>query len=475
MQEILYRMRTHLVLKSRLSKPAFLILNFAKKLKKKNNFHLPKTLCVYPWIHQMTTPSGKVNFCCISPKTFVKDDNGKPYQLGTHSFSDAWNSSYMRGIRKNMLRGEPVKGCETCYKQEKIGKKSYRETHNEEWRSSLGNIEVNKRIEDSRKNNFNVVAPPVYLDLRLGNLCNLKCRMCNPYNSTQIHKEWTELDASTDGDYSKFWANYKMKNESFDPWYESEIFWNDIATKIPHLKKVYMTGGEPTLIEANYKFLDKCKEMGFAREIELFFNLNFTNIRDRFIDQLSHFRWTNINASIDGFGVVNDYIRGSSKWSVCSGNIEKLLEKSSHNVGLGFSPVIQAYNILYLPELLDYIESLVLKYKRDILVDFLHCYSPEFLDFAILPANIKNEAKIRLIQWKSRSKTFDNGSRNSFFLKNSIDSLITRLDQTMETTDDKKIHDFIHYTKILDAKRNQSCAQSLPDLVTMLKEAHFEF
>ena len=30
----------------------------------------------------------------------------------------------------------------------------------------------------------------VYVDLRLGNLCNLKCRMCNPGHLTQWVEEW---------------------------------------------------------------------------------------------------------------------------------------------------------------------------------------------------------------------------------------------------------------------------------------------
>ena len=230
-----------------------------------------KTFCVYPWIHQVATPNGAVNFCCISEKTFIHHDDGKPINLAEDSFEEAWNTQNMRDIRQKMLAGEPVKGCETCYEQEKIGKRSYRQAHNKEWFSRPGKKEIVERVESSKLNNYAVDKPPVYLDLRLGNLCNLKCRMCNPYNSIMIHKEWQELDQQTAGEYSSFWKKYNMKIGTVSKWYESDNFWSDVEKYIPHLKKVYMTGGEPTLIESNYRFLDLCREKGYADKIELFF------------------------------------------------------------------------------------------------------------------------------------------------------------------------------------------------------------
>ena len=421
----------------------------------------------------MTTPTGQVNFCCISNKTNVVKDNGEAVNLGNDSFASAWNTNYMRNIRKQMVEGQPVKGCETCYKQEKIDKKSYRQMYNEEWFNKLGKADYTNRVLSSVKNNYEVTQLPVYLDLRLGNLCNLKCRMCNPFNSIMIEKEWRELDQDSDGAFSNFWKKHNMQRATIDKWYESENFWNDVEKYIPHLKKVYMTGGEPTLIEGNYRFLDKCKEMGFAQDIELFFNINFTTVQDRFIEQLKHFKWTSINASIDGFGLDNEYIRGNSKWDLISKNVTKLLDYATGNVGLGFSPVIQIYNILNLDSLLDYIEGLILKYDRDILVDFLFCFQPEFLDFAHLPKNIKIEAKEKLVNWVARSKTLRDNRQNSFFLKNGVESLINRLDQTLEMEDKEKLNDFLKYTDTLDKKRNQDFGKSFPKLKEMLNAAGY--
>ena len=210
-----------------------------------------KTFCVYPWIQQQTTPTGRINFCCISMHTFVPREDGSAMSLEKETFSDAWNSTYMKDIRQKMVDGKPVRGCETCYEQEKMGKKSYRQSHNEEWGQKLGARYLENLVEESVEKEFVVDKPPAYLDLRLGNLCNLKCRSCNPYNSVQIAKEWQKLDEKSSGRYSQFWKKYGLDYGDCTPWFESENFWKSVEECIPHLKKVYMTGGETTLIEGN--------------------------------------------------------------------------------------------------------------------------------------------------------------------------------------------------------------------------------
>jgi len=421
----------------------------------------------------MATPTGKVNFCCISGKTRVTDDEGKPIVLDTHGFKDAWNSSYMRNIRKRMINGEPVKGCEACYKQEKVGKKSSRLNNNSEWLSKLGHAEIERRVELSKKNDYHVKDPAVYLDLRLGNLCNLKCRMCNPYNSVQIQKEWQALDKKTNNAYSEFWKKYGLVNGGCSEWYESDVFWNSVEEFIPRLKKIYMTGGEPTLIEGNYRFLNKCRELGFAKDIELFFNINFTNLKERFIEQINQFKSTSINASFDGYGAINDYIRSQSKWTICEKNFRTLAMETHKNVELGISPVVQVYNVLEMSKILQFVEDIKLEYNRPIVIDFISCHHPNFLDIIILPKEVKLKAIEDLKDFYKRSKTINNPGQDSFYMKNNVESLINRLNQSLDQEDPEKIRDFLRYTRILDVERNQDFREVCPDLCQMLEGAGY--
>ena len=418
-----------------------------------------KTFCVYPWIQQQTTPTGKINFCCISMHTFVPRENGEAMMLDKETFKDAWNSGYMKDIRKKMIDGKPVTGCETCYEQEKVGKRSYRQSHNEEWSKKIGSRKLEGLVERSVKNDFAVDQPPAYLDLRLGNLCNLKCRMCNPYNSVQIQKEWEKLDAKSGDRYSKFWKKYGL----------------EFGTCIPYLKKVYMTGGEPTLIEGNYRFLNKCREMGYAKKIELFFNINFTNLKDQFIEQLNDFHWVSVNASLDGYGIVNEYIRAPSRWSLIDKNFRKLAQQGGRRVALGISPVIQIYNILNIVDLLEYAEEVMEESGRKIIVDFLFCLHPDFLDIVHLPDNIKKEAISRLEEFKMSSQVYGKKTKEAFFLTNGVDSTITRLTQSMGQENREMVNDFIRYSRTLDLERKQSMKDCLPELVFLLEEAGYRY
>lgn len=394
--------------------------------------------------------------------------------LGKETFQDAWNSDYMKDIRRKMIDGKSVEGCGTCYKQEKIGKKSYRQIHNQEWTSRLSKKYIRKIVDKSIESNFEVHQMPSYLDLRLGNLCNLKCRMCNPYNSVQIYNEWKRLDQKTDDKYSEFWKKYQLYLNSCDTWYESETFWNSVEDHIPYLEKVYMTGGEPTLIKGNERFMEKCRQMGRSSNIELFFNLNLTKLEDSFIESINDFKYTSINASFDGFDHVNEYIRFPSRWKVVKRNFERLLVRG-HKVGVGISPVIQAYNVLDIVPLLDFAERMMVKYNKEILVDFLFCFHPEFLDLPMLPKNIKMEAIRRLEEFKSRSLFYHQTQGRLFFMGNGINSLIHRLKCDLEKEDPQLINDFFDYTKTLDQQRNQSFIDHFPDLSNLFNQAGYNY
>lgn len=433
-----------------------------------------KTFCVYPWVQQQTTPTGKINFCCVSMHTFVPHEDGRPMTLDKDSFKDAWNSGYMKNIRRRMVEGKEVAGCETCYEQERVGKKSYRQSHNAEWSSKLGVSHLENLVERSIGNNFDVDVPPAYLDLRLGNLCNLKCRMCNPYNSVQIYNEWEKLDAQSDKAYSRFWKKYGLEFGGCEPWYETDNFWDGVEENIPHLKKVYMTGGEPTLIEGNYRFLNRCRELGYADKIELFFNINFTNLRESFLEQLKDFHWTGVNASLDGYGLVNEYIRAPSRWDVIDKNFRTMAAEGGRRLNLGISPVIQIYNILNIVDLLEYAEEVSLETGREILVDFLFCLHPDFLDIVHLPDNVKIEALRRINEFKKVSRVYKTKSEKAFFLKNGLDSLVTRLTSSMGQENSEMIRDFLSYTKTLDKQRRQSLNDSMPELCFLLEEAGYQ-
>lgn len=427
-----------------------------------------KTFCVYPWVEMMANTTGEHSYCCIAKQKSILKENKIPYRVGQDTFQDAWNSDFMKNLRKDMLDGKKISACETCYFQESIGQTSYRERHNDYWTNKLGE-DLDKRIEKSIENDYSVDDPPVYLDLRLGNLCNLKCRMCNHYNSSQIAKESSEL-LKKDHEFKKIFAHtFKtLKVRDYGTWYESNFMWDEIIGMIPHLKKVYLTGGEPTLIENNYRFMREIINQNRQNDVQLFFNTNTTNGKKEFLDLLEQFPNVSLNCSIDGYRAGNDYIRYPSKWP----KIEKVFIEyvKRQNINLNVTPVFQVYNVLSISNLLSWVNTIYKKFDRRIGVDILINDSMPYLNVEILPIKVKILAAKRLQQF-SRGYPLYNDNE---LVKNSVDSCIRLLTKSFKNEDKKQMEYFIKYTRSLDKSRNQKFKNYCPELWQILKDNGYE-
>ena len=62
----------------------------------------------------------------------------------------------------------------------------------------------------------------VYADIRLGNMCNLKCRMCNPYASNQWLDEWHLINDPLPDDEMQ-----RLSGKTY-PWYRYQQFEDNI-------------------------------------------------------------------------------------------------------------------------------------------------------------------------------------------------------------------------------------------------------
>lgn len=425
-----------------------------------------KSFCAMPFVSIMLNTDASMRFCCIAqgPGAKIRKRDNTVFQAGTDSISEAWNSEYMKNIRQSMIAGESISACKHCYMQEEIGKKSLRQMMTEEWQRKLGD-NFKHIVKNAVENDFYLEIPPVYLDLRLGNLCNLKCRMCNPFNSSQIAKEHFSL-YDDNQEYRDLWSSEFGKNPTHLKEdmieFDSDFLWDEIIEMIPHLSKVYMTGGEPTLIENNYRFMEKCIEKGYSKDIELFFNINCTNVTDKFLDLLSKFKIVGINCSLDGFEEVNDYIRYPSRWTKVKENFEKLCKLP--NLNLNITPVIQTYNVFDCHNMLWYAEEASKKYNKDIGVDFLINNHPEFLDVTILPKEVRQKGKNNLEYYKENSERY----HRNFLVKNSVDSVINLFDQPTRDNSDQLLENFKKMTKIYDSKRKQKFEDMIPELAKAL-------
>jgi sulfatase maturation enzyme AslB (radical SAM superfamily) len=407
-----------------------------------------KTFCPYPWIHVMTQPTGTVSWCCVARDNF-KNDDGTMFDLNKGDrIESVWNNNHMRKIRKQMIDGETVKGCEHCYDLEKMDFPSYRTNYIRDWFEYSGHGEsIMQRIERSIDNDYIVEEAPMYLDFRLGNLCNLKCRMCQPQNSSQIQKEYKRIEENDPmaADFIKKHFTWGQFADHVTPWQDDAEFLRQVEEWLPGVNKLYFTGGEPTIIERVYWILEKCVELGIAKNIDLVFNSNMTNIKGRFLTLVEQFKSVLMCFSVDAYGELNEYIRGASHWTQTDENVRSYC--SSKVVGsLLFSPVN--------------CESLEQEYNREIHLTFLICDYPRSLDFRNLPDNVRNVAVERLESWIPTSKVLVKRESNL----QAINALIRALKENRHDDWEQQLAIFKKYTSILDRQRNESMSSAIPEL-----------
>ena len=422
------------------------------------------TFCVYPWMEFIVGPTAHMKLCCIAQGA-LKTESGESYTTENSSMEDVWNSYGMREVRKKMLSGKKIKDCAHCYYQESLGRTSYRQTFNREWLMGPFGEEIVRRIEISRATDGRVDSPPLYLDIRPGNLCNLKCRMCNPGNSSKIYQEQKELLDEKREKVSSLieTAYFNTDKKSFHNWHEDPKLWKEIYSWLPGVKKLYFTGGEPTLIQRNWDLLDYVKRKKWSKNIYLHFNVNCTHIPDKLLSTFEDFQGVCLNLSIDGYGKVQEYIRNPSKWSVIEKNVRKVMEHKNERVTVYFSPVVQVYNILNLIELLRWVDDLQEEFKSVIRHALIFCTGPHFLDIAILPQNVRDQTLKQIQEY------LDAYQGNDSFLLECLESIQVIL-KTKFKNSKKNLRQLFQYTRILDEKRGESFQMALPELNQLLNE-----
>ena len=309
-----------------------------------NNFY-----CPLPFKHIFVAPNG-VKSCCSYTGSYE----------GT--IEQYLESNLLAHIQSSILKGIIPSGCRECQQSEKqtnhstrlIALDDYNNTH-------YTNTDID------------------YVDLRSSNLCNLKCRSCNPLFSSRIQSELNK----NFNDLAEFYS-YQNKSTLIQV-NDSDV--NYIKNHLYKINRLNLTGGEPTFIPEVKTILDECEKQEFNGNILITSNVNFT---DKFWFELSkklgeQIHWT---ISIDAIGDGVEIIRSGSSWELMDYNINKLVQVSN---SIEFNITVSALNIQYILELLLYINDIKNKYRHipnGKTIRLSPCWDPDFLQIQIIPENI---------------------------------------------------------------------------------------
>ncbi|CAB4133697.1 COG0535 Predicted Fe-S oxidoreductases [uncultured Caudovirales phage] len=301
---------------------------------------LPKTICMLPWISIETSPIGTARPCCLAREEITKED-GTKFDLNKDNLETIYHSEYMQNLRRQFRAGEKPETCKLCWDEEAADRTSKR-IHSRVRLKELY-TQVDWMNDDPDQLWF--------LDLKLGNICNLKCRICGSWSSSKWADE--ELKYMPKEFDKKTHIAYQWLKQGAWPRNPDTNFWENLKQLLPNIKYLEFTGGEPFLIQEHFDLLKFAVEQGYSKNIDIHYNTNGTvDPDDSWLWQ--HFGRVDIAFSIDNVGDRFEYERYGAKWDEVNDNIVWISSYKQHNdnitTQLCFTVNIQ--NVYYLDELL---------------------------------------------------------------------------------------------------------------------------
>lgn len=405
---------------------------------------MSKTYCSLAFSHLYITTDGSVRPCCRF--RFLTEDGERTewpaFNAPKVSEYDILVDVLREGerhklIQEKMLAGEEVKGCRSCYIEEKQTGLSMRTTENKQWGTSFD------------KENVSVKS----IEITFGNYCNLACRIC----CSELSTSWIEDEKKLQKDYNFF--NIKKRTNV-----EKEWKTQDFST----VEVIKITGGEPLLHPDFTKFLDMMISTNRTHDISLMIFTNSSTVpKQHLIDKLSKFKNVKLYLSIDGYGEVQEYIRHNSNWDTTEKTYVEWLktELVYPNIRVCFSPTISLFNIMYIEELIDWWLDKRIEIHGEIKP---HAVTHNIMNHPrLLSVHDFHKAKERADELEVYKDSKEFPVQIEVLLSTVIENL---RNVDFNNIDHEQRKEFVQYTKDLDMLRGQDIKTTLPKLYDLYEE-----
>jgi len=245
------------------------------------------------------------------------------------NLEDVWNSLEHNQLKQMIDNDQPIPGCSKCYNEEKNGLISRRLAAKELYENYFQDTNID-------------LDGPQGLDYSVGNLCNLKCIICGPQNSSA----WV----------SDYQTIYPVKNIDFlkyDKYKQLQI--ND-DTLLKNIKNLHIHGGgEPLLSNNHVELLNKIKSVKGLDDVHVYYNINGTKrASEEVLDLWAECQLVELYFSIDDIGSRFNYQRTGADWDEVVENIQWYKENMPVNHMFKINCTWGYLNIFYLDELVDW-------------------------------------------------------------------------------------------------------------------------
>jgi MoaA/NifB/PqqE/SkfB family radical SAM enzyme len=369
----------------------------------------------------------------------ITDESGKKYDLNETNLEVAYHSKYMQDLRQQFRNGEKPATCNRCWEEEAAGRDSKR-IH-----SQVRLKELYKQVDWTNDDPDQLW----FVDLKLGNICNLKCRICGSWSSSKWAEE--ELAYMPKGFNKKEHIAYTWLKQGAWP-RKTTTFWDNMRELLPNIKYFEFTGGEPWMIKEHWELLQYAVDTGHSKHIDIHYNTNGTQWpRTKDFDAYTlfqHFGRVDIAFSIDNVGNRFEYERYGAEWDTANRIIDEIhlyRNNSIKNITTQLCFTINIQNVYYLDELLAWADT---KGFGDIYFNMMH--SPDHMSVQYMTPQAKDLVldKLKTTFWSSAH------------YQREIDSVINFIEAGMGSDGSE----FLFKMQRTDQHRNQNFVDTHPEI-----------
>lgn len=282
------------------------------------------TFCAAPWFQIRVNNDGFYRACCVIDHKQSLYDGPTEYNLSDHSYREWMDSGYSQYLKQNLTHGNRLAECQRCWRSEINGQRSQRQTINH-------TVSNNDHVSNSwvgsyfaRKQDW-ISDLLISADVKVSNLCNFACAMCNPMDSSKIYAIWKQQQGhpivrsklSID-------SSYLDKARSILLGQNNIKFLQEVLEARPQHVKIL--GGEPLLHSDTRRVLAEVPR-STAEKINLLFVTNGSEDLLQAHQEFQHYRTVSFVVSLEGIADVQDYIRRGSCWNEISSNIVRYIDQ----------------------------------------------------------------------------------------------------------------------------------------------------
>lgn len=280
------------------------------------------SLCLFPFSNIEQRTDGSYAPCC-KWKGSLSLKNATPLE--------AFQSEEMNQIREKFRQNQTMVNCLECHAFEKTGGESMRLVGHKYF-----------KVQESLEH-FEKYRTPKKIELRLGNTCNMSCRICNPSSSSLWVTELSRQGLISNPEFEKYKGHdfFSLPNAR-----------EDFLKLLPGLTEIQFTGGEPLLSKEHELLLQELEAHNVLERMILRYNTNGSLLPKETLRLWSRAKEVHLNFSVDDIGERFHYQRYGVEFARVHENLKQIrdLAAISPNIRPNLFVTVSCFNLFYLDE-----------------------------------------------------------------------------------------------------------------------------